>query len=232
MKITSQAGFILGTLLLAAVASGQQQYFLQNRFEISGLYGLYSPSEKIKDAYRESSIDPYGNTIFYDDEGTYGGFGMSFRLLFRMKQSPIKLGVELGGFTMREEKVSLYPLIYKDTGEAVEETRYLNGNHLQLMSDVYLFSLDKIIVHSQFGTGFLLYWDTDLGFGKAPFRPTRELMASAKIIASIPIQKLYSIDVQYGLIKGFSDNNVYTPQFHVGISAAWGQSPDNSKPQD
>lgn len=197
----------------------QNTYKSKNLMEVSGGWGFYSPSDKIKAAYT-SLIDPWGQTVYNPDEGDYGGIGMSFRVLFAVKSSPIKIGGEIGGFTMRKETMTT-SLVYVDSGDPVTSDDFLNGNNLLLLMDVFLFSAGKSVVHTEFGIGYLVYWDTSIGFGKAPFDPASELVTSAKLIFTIPIAEKYSLDPQFIITKGFSDNDVLVYHAHLGFTALW-----------
>ena len=201
----------------------QYIYKNQNLIELAGCYGFYSPNNKIKSAYTLYHIDPWGEIITNPDKGKYGGYGMYFHILFNVKNSYLKLGAEIGAFTVRQKTTKSSYLYWKDTGKAVESTRFLNGNYL---SDFYLFTFKKINIHTEVGLGLLVFWDTDLGFGKAPFDPASELMSSAKLVFSIPgmlkqSKEKYSIDPQIGIIKGFSSNDILVYQINLGFSVLW-----------
>ncbi len=206
--------FSLNTNTLLA----QNTYKSQNQIEFSGSWGFYSPSNKIKSAYLD--FDPWGH-IISEDEVKYGGVGVSLRILYNVKNSSLKLGGEIGGFTVREATEYSTMAYYEDTGEPVGSTSFLNGNHLQFLTDLYLLSVGNMNIHTEIGFGYLVYWDTDLGFGKAPFDPASEFMSSAKLVFSIPIKEKYSIDLQFGIIKGFSNNDILIYQIHLGFSLIW-----------
>lgn len=233
---------LIGLFLLNAdTLFAQDTYKSQNIFEFSIGYGNHFPTEKIQIAYAYFILEEYGSYLseiddYFDDdiytgldtadEGKYGGPAMSVRFLLSMNNSFLKIGGGIGIFQIRAERVVSSSLVWKDTGKPYSYTSYLNGQYLQLLADTYLFSVNKMIFHSEIGLGLLNYWDSDMDFGKSPLDPSTELMSSAKFILSIPTNnpQIPVIEPQIIITKGYSDLDLFTYHFHLGLAWSWQNS--------
>jgi hypothetical protein len=224
--MAARFGFLAPMVLLLTIASSnasaqihapdtaaRKPYRDRNLFEITAGWGFYSPSDKVRMAY----IGEFYPDFDYEQ---YGGIGVSFRALFAIRGTPLKVGGEFGAFTMRSEG-SNTGLVYAETGDAYTTDDFLNGCNLQFLVDLLLFDAVKIVTHTEIGIGYLVFWDTTMGFGEAPFSPASEFMSSAKLVFSIPISQNHMIDPQFILSKGFSDNDILVHHIYIGWSILW-----------
>ncbi len=204
---SSILGLFIGIILWASNSYSQIDYKNQGLVSISFGYGFYSPGEKVLAAYKEALTT---------DEAHYGGIYADFKYLHRtdLIYSRIKLGGEI--FIQQYRSDRGYNTVSGSTIYVYGRgAMYLNGNHFTFLTDFLLFQIKNIPVHIENGFGVLLF---SSNIYDVPFEPITEIIFTSKAVVAIPISKFFTIDPQIGILKGFSNNDIFSISTGVGIS--------------
>lgn len=173
----------------------------------SGGYGFYTPSDKIKTAFKEAYSYDYGN---------YGGIFVGAKYLNKtdLISSRLKLGGEATVQVFRSE-ADYQSLVGNTLYVYGRGETFLNGNQFKFLVDLFLFKTGRFNFHFENGLGMMLLTSN---IDDVPFQPVLEGIYSPKIFASYSLPRLITIDAQAGILKGFSDNKIFSINAGLGFS--------------
>jgi hypothetical protein len=209
---------IISSLILGLGSlSAQQDYTDRSSLGGAIVYGFYSPSSKIENAYLQYMFSR-GQLNEYPT--TYGGAGGNLRLLFKTDylSSRLKLGGQIGIQTYRFEDLPEGIIIFVGEGGPTATDRITNGFDAQFLADYLLTSLESIDLHAEVGLGLVAFWGV---LHDIPFSPSTEFVASLKFIPSVRISSSMTVDPQVGILKGFSSNDILLLSVELGLSYWW-----------